>query len=187
MQTPKKERHLRTYLLPPEYNRLLSLAGANPRDYAILQVFLQTGVRLAELVGLTLDDVDFDHKRVLVHGKGQAERSIELEKRGMQAVKNYLAARPQSLSRQLFLNYQGDPISTRGVQKMLLKYQRLAGITRAITPHTLRHTFATYKAERGVPLRQVQAWLGHESIATTQIYVHLSRQNSQKVMEQTRL
>jgi site-specific recombinase XerD len=187
IQTPKKERHLRTYLLPSEYNRLLSLAGANPRDYAILQVFLQTGVRLAELVGLTLDDVDFERRRLLVHGKGQAERAIELEKRGMQAIKNYLATRAQSLSDQLFLNYHGDPISTRGVQKILAKYQRLAGIARTITPHTLRHTFATYKAERGVPLRQVQEWLGHESIATTQIYVHLSRQNSQKVMEQTGL
>src|SRR5687768_3825922 len=187
IQTPKKERHRRTYLLPSEYNRLLSLAGANTRDYAILQVFLQTGVRLSELVGLTLDDVDFERKRVLVHGKGQAERSIELEKRGMQAVKNYLGVRPPSLSDQLFLNYQGDPISTRGIQKILVKYQRLAGITRSITPHVLRHTFATYKAERGVSLRQVQEWLGHESIATTQIYVHLIRQNSQKVMEQTRL
>jgi integrase/recombinase XerC len=105
----------------------------------------------------------------------------------MQAIKKYLAARPRSLSEQLFLNYQDEPISTRGVQKVLLKYHRLAGITRAIRPHILRHTFATYKAERGVPLRQVQEWLGHESIATTQIYVHLSRQNSQKVMEQTPL
>jgi integrase/recombinase XerD len=82
------------------------------------------------------------------------------------------------LSDSLFLNYQGEPILERGVQKLLAKYVKLAGITKKIFPHSLRHTFATYKAERGVSPYQLQQWLGHRNLNTTQIYVHLGKQNS---------
>ena len=188
VSAPKRERNGRTYLIPEEYTRLLSLAGSNPRDYAILQVFLQTGIRVSELCRLTLSDVDLVDRAVTIRqGKGMADRTIELEKKGLQALRNYLWSRPQSLSDALFLNYQAEPISERGVQKLLAKYVKLAGITKRISPHSLRHTFATYKAERGVSPYQLQQWLGHRNLNTTQIYVHLGKQNSRKVMEFTSL
>jgi integrase/recombinase XerC len=188
VSAPKRERNGRNYLTPEEYTRLLSLAGSNPRDYAILQVFLQTGIRVSELCSLTLSDVDLVDRAVTIRqSKGMADRSIELEKKGLQALRNYLRIRPQSLSDALFLNYQAEPISERGVQKLLAKYVKLAGITKKISPHSLRHTFATYKAERGVSPYQLQQWLGHRNLNTTQIYVHLGKQNSRKIMEFTSL
>jgi site-specific recombinase XerD len=188
MSAPKRERNGRTYLTPEEYTKLLSLSGSNPRDYAIFQVFLQTGIRISELCSLTLSDVDLaDRSLTIRQGKGMADRTIELEKKGLQALRNYLAIRPQSLSDVLFLNYQGEPISERGVRKILAKYVKLAGITKKISPHSLRHTFATYKAERGVSPYQLQQWLGHRNLTTTQIYVHLGKQNARKVMEFTSL
>ena len=186
--TPKKERGGRTALRPDEYNKLLSLAGGNARDYAILQVFLQTGMRVSELCALTRSDIDFETRTVHVgNGKGQKARTIALEKKGIQAIKSYLAVRPESLDEELFLNYQGEPFGERGVRKMLAKYLKASGITKKISPHSLRHTFATYKAERGVSPYVLREWLGHARLDTTQIYVHLARHNTKKAMEATSL
>jgi site-specific recombinase XerD len=187
IETPKREKHSRAYLRSDEYTKMLSLAGAHPRDYAILQTFLQTGIRVSELAHLTIDDIDFLKPAVTVRGKGGAEREIALEKRGMQALKNYLAVRPEGLSSTLFLNYKGEPISERGIRKLVVKYRKNAGITKRASCHTLRHTFATYKAEKGVSPFQLQQWLGHANLNTTQIYVHLGKQNAKKLMEQTSL
>jgi len=187
IETPKREKHTRVFLRSDEYTKMLSLAGGNPRDYAILQVFLQTGIRVSELANLTLADVDLTKPAITVRGKGNAERAIELEKRGVQALKNYLAVRPESLSDVLFLNYKGVPISDRGIRKLVVKYRKNAGITKRASCHSLRHTFATYKAEKGVSPFQLQQWLGHANLNTTQIYVHLGKQNAKKIMEQTSL
>lgn len=187
VETPKKERGSRTALRSDEYSKLLSLAGANPRDYSILQVFLQTGIRVSELCALTRADVDFEQRLLRVVGKGRKTRTIELEKRGIQAIKSYLAVRPESLHDELFLNYQGQPLSERGVRKMVAKYLKASGITKKISPHSLRHTFATYKAERGVSPYVLREWLGHARLDTTQIYVHMARENTKKAMEATSL
>ena len=188
VETPKKERSGRTTLRPDEYTRLLSLAGGEPRDYAILQVFLQTGVRVSELCALTREDVDIEHGALRVaRGKGQQARTIELEKKGVRAIRSYLAVRPSAPSEALFLNYRGEPLSERGVRKMLAKYLDRAGITKKVSPHSLRHTFATHKAERGVSPYQLREWLGHARLDTTQIYVHLARQSGKKLMEATSL
>jgi integrase/recombinase XerC len=103
---PKKERKQQTYLRPDEYARLLSAAGSNPRDFAILQLFLQTGIRVSELINLTLDDIDLANKSLTVDGKGSKERSIPLEKKAVMAVKNYLVVRIESMDPHLFLNYE---------------------------------------------------------------------------------
>jgi integrase/recombinase XerC len=187
IDTPKREKNTRQYLRSDEYTKMLSLAGANPRDYAILQVFLQTGIRVSELAHFTTHDVDFIKPAINVCGKGNTEREIALEKRGVQALKNYLAVRPESLSEVIFLNYKGEPISERGIRKLVVKYRKNAGITKRASCHTLRHTFATYKAEKGVSPFQLQQWLGHANLNTTQIYVHLGKQNAKKLMEQTSL
>jgi len=135
MSAPKRERNGRTYLTPDEYTRLLSLAGSNLRDYAILQMFLQTGIRVSELCNLSISDMDLSDRTLTIgQGKGMADRTIELEKKGFQALCNYLASRPPSVFDVLFLNYQGEPISERGVQKLLAKYVKLSGITKKILP-----------------------------------------------------
>ncbi len=175
LETPRRERRSRTYLRPEEYNQLLSLAGASPRDYAILQVFLQTGLRVSELCALTLDDVDLGGRVLRVRGgKGLADRDIELEKKAAAALRSWLAVRPQALERALFLNYQGQPISERGVRKLLAKYRVAAALPKKATPHTLRHTFASIKLQRGVNVRQVQEWLGHKNIQHTTRYTELT-------------
>ena len=148
--TPKKERGSRTALRSDEYTKLLSLAGANPRDYAILQVFLQTGIRVSELCALTREDIDFERRLLRIAGKGHEgphHRAGEARDPGDQELPRRASGEPADA---LFLNYQGEPLSERGVRKMLAKYLKAAGITKKISPHSLRHTFATYKAERGV-------------------------------------
>ncbi len=188
VETPKKERNVRTYLRLDEYNRMLSLAGGNPRDYAILQVFLQTGVRVSELCNLRIADVDLEGRALKVTvGKGMSAREIELEKKAIQAIKSWLAVRSQTIDDHLFLNRDREPIGERGVRKLVVKYRTKAGITKKASCHSLRHTFATFKAEKGVSPFQLQQWLGHANLNTTQIYVHMGRQNARKVMEATSL
>jgi integrase/recombinase XerC len=188
VDTPKRERRGRTYLTPEEYHRLLAAAGAHPRDFCVLTLFIQTGIRISELCELKLDDIDLDagmlHVRV---GKGMAARSIELEKKGIRAIKTWLSVRPSTHFAHLFLNRDEDPLKEWGVRDLLDKYCEQAGITKRITPHSLRHTFASYKAQSGVSPFQLKEWLGHARLDTTSIYVHLARQNAKKVMEATSL
>jgi integrase/recombinase XerC len=187
VETPKRERKSRGFLQQGEYNSLLSLAGSNPRDYAIFQLFIQTGIRVSELVKLGITDVDMEARVLHVHGKGNAERTIPLEKKALQAVKNYLAHRGTQHPGHLFLNRYGEPLGERGIQKLVAEYQERAGLSKKTTPHVLRHTFATHKAKNGVKLRTLMDWMGHENLNTTQIYVHMAEENVHKVMEQTSL
>ncbi len=188
VEGPKKEKNIRTYLLPDEFSRMLSLAGTSPRDFAILQVFLQTGVRVSELCALLLSDVELDSQVLHISaGKGMSARDIPMEKKAIQAIKNWLAIRPTDTANYLFLNHDGQHLGERGVRKLVAKYRVLAGITRRASPHSLRHTFATYKAEKGVSPFQLQQWLGHAYLNTTQIYVHMGRQNAKKLMDATSL
>ncbi|MGI8551926.1 MAG: tyrosine-type recombinase/integrase [Dehalococcoidia bacterium] len=188
IDTPKRERRGRTYLRVDEFTKLLSLAGAHPRDFCILQLFLQTGIRVSELCDLRLGDIDLIGRTLsIANGKGRASRVIELEKKGIQALRTYMAVRPSVPYTTLFLNRDQEPLGERGVKKLVAKYLQLAGITRKVSCHSLRHTFGTYKAEQGVSPYQLKEWLGHANLNTTQIYVHLSRQNAKKVMEGTSL
>jgi site-specific recombinase XerD len=187
VETPKRERNTRQFLRSDGYTEMLSLAGANPRDYAILQVFLETAIRVSELAHLTMNDVDLLKPSLTVEREGSVSWEIALEKKGIQGLKSYLAVRPDRLSERLFLNYKREPTSERGIRKLVVEYTKAAGITKKESCHTLRHTFATYKAERGVSPFQLQQWLGHANLNTTQIYVHLGKQNAKKLMEQTSL
>jgi integrase/recombinase XerC len=105
IETPKREKNSRQYLRSDEYTKMLSLAGANPRDYAVLQVFLQTGIRVSELASLSITDIDFIKPSITVRAKGSVQREIALEKKGIHALKSYLSVRPQSISTRVFLNY----------------------------------------------------------------------------------
>src|SRR5919199_3750390 len=140
IETPKRERNGRQVLRPDEYTKMLSLAGANPRDYAVLQVFLQTGIRVSELANLRLADIDFMKPAITVRGKGSIEREIALEKKGVHALRSYLLVRGvDTTPARVFLNYQGEPISERGIRKLVVKYRKEAGITKKASCHTLRH------------------------------------------------
>ena len=184
---PRKERKTRVYLRVDEYMRLLGAALGNSRDYAILQLFLQTGIRVGELVNLCLSDIDLTDQTMLINGKGKKQRSVNLEKKATQALKNYLSVRPQSLDGHLFLNYQGTNLSVRGVVDIVEKYRTLAGIQKKFSCHSLRHTCATYKAAKGYTVRQLQALLGHEKAETSLLYTHLVETDSRKLMQETSL
>ncbi len=188
LETPKKERTGRSALRVDEYTRLLSLAGADPRHYAILQVFLQTGLRVSGRCALREEDVDCaGHTLTVRAGKGQQARTIDLETKAVRAIKRYLDVCPDSLDDRPFLNRYGEPISERGVRKLAAKYLKAGGITKKASCHGLRHSIATYKAGHGVSAYQLKDWLGHRNLNTTQMYVHLGRGNGRKVMEATSL
>lgn len=188
VDTPKRERKSRTYLTSEEYNRLLAAAGANPRDFCILTLFIQTGIRISELCELRLDDIDLTTGLLTVRvGKGMSARSIELEKKGIRAAKTWLEMRPSAPYDHLFLNRDEEPLKEWGVRDLLNKYCDQAEITKHITPHSLRHTFASFKAQSGVSPFQLKEWLGHARLDTTSIYVHMAKQNAKKVMEATSL
>ena len=115
-----------------EYMCLLNAAAGNSRDYAILQLFLQTGIRVAELTGLTLSDIDLEAGTMLVNGKGNKQRTIYLEKKATQAIRAYVSDRPRSLDQQVFLNYQGTHLSVRGVMDIVEKYRQLRALPRSL-------------------------------------------------------
>src|SRR5215217_5503376 len=184
---PKREKRGRNYLSQEAYTKLLQLAAGTPRDYAILQVFLQTGVRVSELATLTVEDVDLERGLVRVTGKGLADRDIPLNKKAVAALRLWRAARTPSEHRVLFTNRFGAPLGVRGIQKLVQRYRGAAGIEKRITPHSLRHTFATHKARQGVGAFQLRDYLGHATVATTQLYVHLGQEEAKRVMEATSL
>lgn len=185
--TPKREQRGRNYLSPEEYNRLLAAAGGNGRDFCILTLFLQTGVRISELCALRLGDIDLGARTLQVRaGKGMKARTIALEKKGIAALKGWLKLRGKEEGI-LFLNRYGDPLSEWGVRDLLAKYCAQAGITKRITPHSLRHTCASHKARSGMTAFQLREMLGHQKMDSTLIYVHQANQDAQKVMEATSL
>src|SRR5436305_3046263 len=184
---PNKERKKKVVLRTDEYSRMLSEAGGNPRDFSILQLFLQTGIRVSELIGIVLEDVDLNSRILKVHGKGNKEREIPLEKKSIQALKSWLTVRPENQDRHLFLNYSGEGLSIRGVRKIVEKYLKKAGITKHISCHGLRRTFGSAKAGKGMNAFQLQKLMGHERITTTIAYVEIGQEELRRAMEATSL
>ena len=150
------------------------------RDRAMLEVLYASGLRVSELVGLRLADPDLAVGVVRVLGKGDKERLVPLGDAAVASLRAYLAhGRPRLEKRRasphLFLGRHGHGLTRQMFWQLLKRYVRAAGITKRVTPHTLRHSFATHLLERGADLRSVQLMLGHADIGTTQIYTHLSR------------
>ena len=160
--------------------------GANParsalrqRDAAALELLYATGMRISELTGLTMGRLDVRHRRLRVVGKGNKERELIFGRHAAQALETYLReARPQlarsAASDAVFLNARGGPLSARGARLAVEKWVTRSGAPSTTSPHTLRHSFATHLLEGGADLRSVQELLGHASLASTQIYTHLS-------------
>jgi integrase/recombinase XerC len=187
IKRPKREQKSKHFLRPDEYNHLLAEAAGNPRDYCIFQIFLQTGIRVSELIALTLADLDLTQKTLTIHGKGSKERTIPLEKKSFQAFHLYLQHRPTTGDSHLFLNYQGSGLSIRGVRKLVDKYLKKAGITKQISCHGLRRTCLTNKAARNMNAFAIQKLAGHSRMETTKIYVQLGTEDLRPLMEQTSL
>ena len=184
IRTPKQEKRLPKFLELEQIESLLqapdrtTLLGA--RDVAMLEVMYSTGVRVSELVGLNVTDVDFEEGILHIRGKGRRERLAPAGPLSLVAIREYLAKRQHSRNGQntdteaLFINKSGQRLSTRSVRRKLDKYLAEAGLDPSISPHTLRHTFATHMLNRGADLRSVQELLGHRSLSTTQVYTHLT-------------
>jgi len=194
--TPKLDRPLPHYLRPPEIERLLDASDrATPlglRDAALLETLYSTGMRVSELVALTVPDVSRgDTLRVI--GKGNKERTVFLGRAAREAIADYLArSRPRLLAARrragavpaaLFLNKNGTRLSDRSVRSILERHVEAAALQSNLTPHSLLHSFATHLLENRADLRAVQELLGHASLATTQIYTHLSRERIRQVYD----
>src|SRR5215472_123036 len=183
LESPKIRRALPGYLRLEEVERLLEQPDAKTllglRDRAMLEVLYSAGLRVSELVGLRVSDLDVKVGCVRCIGKGDKERIVPIGKKALGIVEKYLrTARPQLIgsatgSPTLFVNRRGRALSRVGVWKILSTYGRRAGLRVALTPHMLRHSFATHLLERGADLRSVQLMLGHADISTTQIYTHV--------------
>jgi integrase/recombinase XerC len=196
--TPKREQRLPAHLAESEMSRLLEMPDAsNPlgrRDRAILELFYASGLRLSELVGLGLEDVNLSGRVVRVLGKGGKERIVPFNHSTEDALRVWLkdreafvrTAAPSIVSRRrrsadpLFLNYRGGRLSTRSVDRLVRKYVAGCSTRFGISPHALRHSFATHLLERGADLRAIQELLGHARLSTTQRYTHV---NSTQLLE----
>jgi integrase/recombinase XerC len=182
VSTPKIEKLLPTALTVDEAFRLVEspLKGEKPkemelRDGALLELLYSSGIRVSELVGLNLNRVDLGLGIVKVMGKGRKERIVPVGAKAIQALKAYIGGRSViEDSSPLFVNLKGGRLTARSVGRLVKKYTRNSGIFRKVSPHSLRHTFATHLLDAGADLREIQEMLGHVSLSTTQRYTHLS-------------
>lgn len=184
LRSPRLGRKLPHFLGEKQIDTLLNAPCPDTplglRDRALLETAYSGGLRVSELVGIDLPDVDLEEQIIRVRGKGKRERMAPVGKFAIAAIIRWLEARRPRLDaaphhqRALFLNKNGTRLTTRSVGRALEKYLALAGLDPKTSPHTLRHTFATHLLDRGADIRSVQELLGHASIATTQIYTHLT-------------
>ncbi|HTW94571.1 MAG TPA: tyrosine recombinase XerC [Tepidisphaeraceae bacterium] len=200
IRTPKQEKRLPKCLDLEQVQKLLEAPGdadlLSARDKAMLEVLYSSGIRVSELVELNTDDLDLTEGVLRVRGKGRKQRLTPIGSQAINAVKRYFTLRVQDprgrvsmtpegqVTGRVFLNKHGQPLSTRSVRRKLDKYLMAAGLDPGISPHTLRHSFATHLLNNGADLRSVQELLGHQSLSTTQIYTHLTTSRMKEVYDQ---
>lgn len=194
IDTPKKAQHLPATLSGPEIDALMAKPDITKppglRDRAIFELMYATGLRVSELIGLRMDQLHLAMNLLQVTGKGDKERLVPISPQATEWVNRYLReARPQLIKQQqpkaVFVNFHGHALTRQAIWKNLKAYISSVGIQKDVTPHTLRHSFATRLLENGADLRVVQELLGHSDISTTQIYTHLSNQHLVAVYHKT--
>lgn len=161
-----------------------SIAGL--RDRAIMETLYSTGIRVSELVGLDVDDIDFISGVVKVFGKGSRERMVPIGEPALAALRKYVANRPEWAAKDkgaVFLNRLGKRLTDRSVRRVIDKHIRTCSFEEKISPHSLRHSFATHLLDRGADLRSVQELLGHKNLSTTQIYTHITTERLKSVYD----
>ncbi|KPK81640.1 MAG: hypothetical protein AMS25_05470 [Gemmatimonas sp. SM23_52] len=196
LEGPKTGRRLPTVLSPAEIERLLAPPEEDSplvvRDWAMLELMYATGIRISETVTLRLRDLDLDEQLVRVRGKGAKERIVPFGRAALDALTRYLhdsrpllaQARRQGGDGTLFLGRRGRPLTRKGAWDIVRRQVAAAGVQKRVTPHTLRHTFATHLLQGGADIAAVQEMLGHADISTTQIYTHLDRRYLSEVHRQ---
>ena len=193
LESPKQWRALPTVLTVPEVERLLAAATSDEalgfRNRPLLEFAYATGARVSELVALKLQDLLYEDGLARIHGKGSKQRIVPVGRRALGAVALYTREVRPTLDRGqgrdvLFLNARGTPLSRVGAWGVIKRAARQSGIAKRVTPHTLRHTFATHLLEGGADLRAVQEMLGHADLATTQLYTHVDRDYLRSVHRQ---
>lgn len=194
LRAPRAFRALPRYLTPKQVETLLDAPDiARPlglRDRAILEVMYATGLRASEVIGLRTDNVDMDLGIVRVFGKGRKERLVPLGRVARDWIRRYLEETRGRLTKgkppapTLFVNHRGRPLSRMGLWGIVRRHAVTAGVERTLTPHVLRHSFASHLLERGADLRSLQAMLGHADISTTQIYTHVTRERLRQLYDQ---
>jgi integrase/recombinase XerC len=180
--TPKREKHLPAVMQTSDIALLLEQPDTSTtlgtRDLAYLELMYASGLRISELTGIDLDDLELRSRLVKVHGKGSKERIVPFGTKAEAALRAYLAVRGELTDdpeqQALFVNYRGERITTRSVRRLFDGYVRKAALRAGISPHTMRHSFATHLLNAGADLRAIQELLGHASLSTTQKYTHLN-------------
>jgi integrase/recombinase XerC len=180
--TPKREKHLPTVMQPSDVALLLEQPDRSVtlgvRDAAFLELLYASGLRIGELVGIDIDDLELRARLVKVHGKGSKERIVPFGTKAEAALRAWMAVRTDLVSdvdeQAVFVNYRGARITTRSVRRLFDGYLQQAALRAGISPHTMRHSFATHLLNAGADLRGIQELLGHASLSTTQKYTHLN-------------
>ena len=194
--SPRVGRTLPKYLTEEEVELLLREAdktgtAEGQRDANILELLYATGLRVSELVSLNVQDIDFEESYIRCWGKGSKERIVYAHDKALHGLQDYLSTSRMSLlgnnrdETALFVNHRGERLTRQWVWNILKTYSKRAGIDRKITPHTLRHSFATHLLQKGASLRHVQELLGHSSISTTQVYTHLTTEHLREEYEKS--
>ena len=184
---PKQEKNLPKSISEKEVETLLnSINGSNNielRDKAMMELLYATGVRVSELVSIKLNDIDFNRRVIRVIGKGSKERLVPFGEKAFIALNNYLALRENRITKEIFLSNRGTGITRISFWNRVKFYLNRCGLSIEISPHTLRHAFATHILNRGADLRSVQMLLGHSDLSTTQIYTHIAKQRLSDVLK----
>jgi site-specific recombinase XerD len=187
---PKAPKRLPHVMSEPEVGKLLRtrVAGKSDeqrlRDVAMMELLYASGIRRAELVGLNLSDVDLDRRIMRVIGKGNKQRTVFINQAAADAIRNYIAVRPRSTDEALFLSKRKTRLSHRQAWVVFRQFAQLSGLTKHVTPHVMRHSFATHLLENGADLMTIKELLGHESLSTTQIYTNVSLEHMRRSYEE---
>lgn len=190
VKAPAQAKKLPSVLSRSEVSHLIDqVKGSDPistRDRALLELMYASGLRVSEVIGLEVSDIDFEEGILRARGKGKKERIVPVGRQALLSIRIYLRAGRRALTKDrpqkhLFVNFRGGQLTRQGLYKIVRKYAALAGLEERMSPHTLRHTFATHLLNGGCDLRSVQEMLGHADVSTTQTYTHLSTERLKDV------